>query len=58
MNKCNDALDVLEQAYSLNKEKLGEDHISNANMFLQMGHALMKKPDLNRALYYFEKVKF
>ena len=56
MGKCDDAMEVLEQAYNLNKEKVGEDNISNANMFLQMGHALVKKPDLNRALYYFQKV--
>jgi tetratricopeptide (TPR) repeat protein len=51
-----DALSLLEKSLKMNKQVLGEDHISNCDIFTVMSHVHAKLKDFENAVNYLFQV--
>ena len=51
-----DALSLLEKSLKMNKQVLGEDHMSNCNIYTTMAHVYSKLKDYENAISYLSNV--
>jgi hypothetical protein len=47
-----DALSLLEKSLKMNKQVMGDDHISNCSIFLVMSHVYQKLKDFDNGINY------
>ena len=47
-----DALSLLDKSLKMNKQVMGEDHISNCNIYTVISHVYQKLKDFDNAINY------